>query len=205
MTPPELAKSGTEHGEQRALFAWAAMAEQYGFAAAWSEDAYRGKFPDPQPVPELKWFHAIPNGGARGDNAKSSAIRGAQLKAEGVKSGIPDTFLPLPMWGAVTPAHTHLRCITYAGLYVEMKRQKSEGRRKGSTSTEQDEAIAWLRHSGYAVSVCFTWEQAAKEIQSYIEAVRKGEQRHAEPELQRQPESVQALPWERLQLHAGER
>lgn len=185
MTPAELCKSGSEHGEQRALFAWCAMAEAYGFDAAWDERSYRDKGceafygagrPEHNPVPELKWFHAIPNGGSRGNDAKSRAIAGAMLKAEGVKRGIPDCFLPVPMW-AVTEVGPQLklpfRCILYAGLYVEMKRAKSEGRAKGTTSSEQDDCIAWLRHSGYAVSVCFTWDQAARELQSYIEAVRK--------------------------------
>lgn len=187
MTPAELCKSGSEHGEQRALFAWCRMAEVYGFEAAWDDATYgpggieRAKEAlhatmsnagyDPS-VPELKWYHAIPNGGSRGDDAKSRAIRGGQLKAEGVKPGIPDTFLPLPMWG-VTQNAPYQSCILYCGLYVEMKRAKSEGRAKGSTSGEQDEAISYLRHGGYAVSVCFTWDQAARELQSYIEAVRK--------------------------------
>jgi len=176
MTPAELAKSGSEHGQQRALFAWCMVAEQFGFNVAWDWangmglEAAKSSRTNDQPVPELKWYHAIPNGGSRGDDAKARGIRGAMLKAEGVKSGIPDTFLPLPMWGLVGSGYA----ITYAGLYVEMKRDKSEGRRKGSTSSSQDEIIAYLRRSGYAVSVCFTWDQAAREVQSYIEAVRKG-------------------------------
>ena len=188
MTPAELAKSGSEHGEQRALFAWANMAEQYGFEAAWDDRSYKGGCLDmiaSEPVPELKWYHAIANGGSRGDTAKSKAIRGAQLKAEGVKKGIPDTMLPLPMWGLIGSgqlpdgSYRKFEAILYAGLYIEMKRAASEGRRKGNTSNEQDECIAWLRHSGYAVAVCFTWDQAAREIQSYIEAVRKGANRNA--------------------------
>ncbi len=175
MTPAELAKSGTEHGEQRALFAWCIMAEAYGFVAAWDEASYTAKgmgdlqshMKPVHPVPELKWFHAIPNGGLR------DKITAAMLKAEGVKRGIPDTFLPLPMWG-ITQNAPQYHCILYAGLYIEMKREKSEGRAKGRTSDDQDEVIAWLRHSGYAVSVCFTWDAAARDLQSYIEAVRNG-------------------------------
>lgn len=170
MTPNELAKSNSEHGHQRALFAWLNMAERYGFALAWEDATYSS---DPASlstscaVVELKWTHAIPNGGLR---EKRTA---AMLKAEGVKRGIPDVFVPVPMWGLVD-AHPN-RCILYAGLYVEMKRPKSEQQgRAGTTSSVQDEAIAWLRHSGYAVSVCFDWQAAAREIQSYIEAVRRG-------------------------------
>jgi hypothetical protein len=195
MTPAELCKSGSEHGQQRALFAWCAMAEKYGFDAAWDERSYgkggteyaaemahairsnQGYEPS---VSEFALYHAIPNGGSRGDDPKSRAIRGAQLKAEGVKPGIPDTFLPLPMWAIVGSGqlpdgtYTTFRAITYAGLYIEMKREKSEGRAKGSTSNDQDEVIAQLRRNGYAVSVCFTWDAAARDLQSYIEAVRKG-------------------------------
>ena len=46
-----------------------------------------------EPIPACRWLHAIPNGGNR------SAVTGARLKAEGVKRGIPDLFLPftIPM------------------------------------------------------------------------------------------------------------
>lgn len=175
MTPNELAKSGSEHSIQRALFAWCRMAEAYGFAAGWDDGSYSHNPNDmdkSRAVPELKWYHAIPNGGSRGDDAKSRAIRGGQLKAEGVKAGVPDTFLPLPMWGTVQD-NPNLKFILCCGLYVEMKRTKSEGKAKGSTSSVQDDAISYLRHSMYAVSVCFTWDQAARELQSYIEAVRR--------------------------------
>lgn len=166
MTPSELAKSNSEHGHQRALFAWLNMVERYGFEAAWTDRSYAGQAPSCQPVPELAWAHAIPNGGLRDKRT------GAMLKAEGVKRGIPDVFVPVPMWGQVGNG---AKCILYCGLYVEMKRPKSEEQgRKGTTSDVQDQAIAWLRHSGYAVSVCFDWESAAREVQSYIEAVRKG-------------------------------
>jgi hypothetical protein len=73
ITPEQLAKSGTEHGEQTALFCWCAE--------------------NIATYPELRWFFAIPNGGTRGDDAKARAIRGGALKAEGVKAGVADTFL----------------------------------------------------------------------------------------------------------------
>jgi hypothetical protein len=175
MTPDQLAAVNAEHSHQRALFAWANVAERIGFALAWDERTY-GKGAMEQfveggcnrhvtyPVPELRWLHAIPNGGYR------DKITAGKLKAEGVKRGIPDVFLPLPM-------------TKYAGLYVELKRPETHkaGTRKasiidqaaGSTSELQDEAIAHLRSVGYAVSVCFAWDAAAREIQSYIEASRK--------------------------------
>lgn len=165
MTPADLAKSNSEHGHQRALFAWAIMAERCGFDAAWNDESYRTALPATNAVPELEWLHAIPNGGLRD---KRTA---AMLKAEGVKRGIPDVFLPLPCYGSVGHG---MKCITYAGLYVEMKRPKSDRGAQGRTSDDQDGAISYLRRRSYAVSVCFSWDAAAREIQSYIEAVRQG-------------------------------
>lgn len=73
LTPAEIAKSGTEHGEQAALFFWAAM----------NRSLY----------PCLKWLYAIPNGGGR------SPVEGSRLKAEGVKKGVSDVCLPVPSHG----------------------------------------------------------------------------------------------------------
>ena len=165
MTPEQLAKSGTEHGEQRALFAWVAVAKRHGFELAWAwadngtQDVFRqSAYCGEDLVPELEWMHAIPNGGYR------DKITAAKLKAEGVKKGIPDVMLPLPM------------AFQYAGLYIEMKRSKDTTfkRQAGKTSEDQEKAIAYLRSVGYAVSVCFDWRSAAKDVQSYIEAVRQG-------------------------------
>ncbi len=69
VTPEYLARSGTEHGHQAAVFCWAAQ----------NMPSY----------PCLAWMHAIPNGGQR---SKSQASR---LKVEGVKSGVADIFLPV--------------------------------------------------------------------------------------------------------------
>lgn len=185
MTPVQLSASNTEHAHQRALFAWVQIAKRYGFAAAddpacyseyghvqsvyginprevanpsgkgkhWEDDGGR------DPVPELEWLHAIPNGGPR------DGFSGALLKAEGVKKGIPDLFLPLPMR---FPAGD----VRYCGLYIEMKRPKSKGKAKGALKAEQTEFIAYARGVGYAASVCFEWLAASRDIKSYVEAVR---------------------------------
>ncbi len=68
MNPDQLARSGSEHGAQAALFCWAAM--------------------NFKRYPQLKLMFAIPNGEAR------SIVTGARLKATGVKAGVPDIFLP---------------------------------------------------------------------------------------------------------------
>jgi len=53
-SPEQLANCDSEHAHQVAVFSWAAK----------NECRY----------PELRWLHAIPNGGARGDDAHSSGI-----------------------------------------------------------------------------------------------------------------------------------
>jgi hypothetical protein len=74
MKPEDIAKAGTEHAHQAALFCWA-------YAKAYDQ------------WPELKWMYAIPNGGER------QAAQAARLKAEGVKSGVSDVCLPVAKRG----------------------------------------------------------------------------------------------------------
>lgn len=132
MTPDQLAKSGTESGHQRAVFAWAALNMSH--------------------FPELRWLHHIPNGGARGDDAKTRAIRGNALKAEGVKVGVADLFLPVKRG-------------EYSGLYIEMKKP---GKIK-TTSKEQDEFGEFVKAQGFGWIVCDNWESAVKVLQEYLQ------------------------------------
>ncbi len=67
--PADLAKAGSEHAHQVAVFAWAAL----NFTK----------------YPELRMLFAIPNGGLR------NKITAANLKAEGVRAHVPDIFLPV--------------------------------------------------------------------------------------------------------------
>src|ERR1043166_9911283 len=105
MSPEQLAAKGTESGEQKALFPWAAMARMYGYAIADDMTAYSDaglraaceragiRPPDKPPGDDrLKWLHAIPNGGER--TARTAAL----LKAEGVRKGGADVFLPVPRY-----------------------------------------------------------------------------------------------------------
>lgn len=92
MTPEDIAKAGTEHAHQCALFCWANTQIQSG--------AY----------PMLEFMHANPSGGKR------SKITGARMKAEGAKKGVWDIFLPYPIFDNVVGSYT---C---CGLYIEMKK-----------------------------------------------------------------------------------
>lgn len=114
----------TESEEQQRIFEW----------AWWS----RGRYP------ELELLHSIPNGGAR---CKATAGR---LKAEGVKAGVPDMFLPVPR------AQKH-------GLYIELKKKKG-----GRLSDEQKKWIAALAAKGYTAIVCHGADEAIKAITGYL-------------------------------------
>ena len=114
----------TEEQEQIILFNWARLNQKK--------------------YPELKLMHHIPNGGAR---SKSEAAR---FKAAGVKSGVPDIFLP----AAREPYH---------GLFIELKRTKG-----GRVSGNQKTVIEDLRLAGYAAEVACGWKAAAEIIESYL-------------------------------------
>lgn len=120
-TPPTVP---LEDAEQRIIFQWAAM-----------ETAAH---------PELGLLYAIPNGGKR---AIKTAIA---LKAQGVKSGVPDMCLPVSRGG-------------YHGLYIELKRQKG-----GTVSETQKSWITALAGQGYKAVVCRGAEDAIGTIKNYL-------------------------------------
>jgi hypothetical protein len=155
MNPNSLCKNETESGHQMALIVYLQVAEKYGFFAA---DRLPEKIACPsKPVPELKWLHAIPNGGARGDDARSSAIRGNKMKMEGVKEGVADLCWPF-------------RNKLYSGLYIEMKRPAAKAISKiakGGLSTEQIEFRDFVIEQGFKWVVCYSWQEAVKIIKQY--------------------------------------
>lgn len=165
MNPWQLAKE-SESSHQIALFCFLAKAEKYGFGAARVPGNY--KLADGvlnaklvEPVPELKWLHHIPNGGSRGDNAKSRAIAGGQLKAEGVKAGVLDLFWPLRRNQGIWAGSS------FCGLYIEMKRPSEKTTKTGGLSEAQVEFGNFAHGQGYKVAVAYSWEEAAKIIEEY--------------------------------------
>jgi hypothetical protein len=132
---PEDLAGNSEHSQQVALFAWAALNV--------------GKYPS------LKWLHSIPNGGLRDIRTATN------LKAEGVKAGILDIFLPLPIqteWAE-----------QYAGLYIELKTEKRRNQKNGGMSEEQIEFMLYCGAIGYFAKVCYGWEEARDIIIEYLE------------------------------------
>ncbi len=179
MFPDKIAKT-SEHSHQAALFQWARMALLHGFDAAFDEKCYESKdyanitYGVINAVNKLELLHAIPNGGSRGDTEKSRKIAGGVMKAEGVKPGIPDIFLPVPklcntldfeIFGGSTPFYGVI-----CGLYIEMKKPAEKPVRggKGGLSDSQIYVSNLLMVDGYAVVVCYSWKEAANIIVKYL-------------------------------------
>lgn len=129
MTPEQIAKPGTEHAHQAALFCWAQQNQQQ--------------------YPQLAAMFAIPNGGARDGRTA------ARLKVEGVKAGVPDIFLPYPSK-------------KYHGLFIELKRPKSDNKSVGRLDTVQKVWHSYLNEHNYLTVTCYGYEQAVEVILSYF-------------------------------------
>lgn len=133
MTPEDIAKAGTEHAHQAAIFCWC------------NEQVQNGKYP------MLKFIHAIPSGGKR------DKVTASRLKAEGVKQGVWDIFLPYPV--RVDP----YSYVLYHGLYIEMKKPD-----KGRLTDEQKIFREHVEPLGYYFAVCYTWLEAKDAIVKYL-------------------------------------
>lgn len=97
--------------------------------------------------PHVSLLFAIPNGGHR---KKGEA---GKMKAEGVKAGVPDYFLPVARG-------------KYHGLFIELKTVK------GKLSKPQKIWKMELEEQGFKVEVCHGWEAAAKAITNYLKTKR---------------------------------
>lgn len=116
------ARDDAEHREQVALIDWCDV-------RGW-------------PYSEI---YAIPNGGSR------HQVEAARMKAEGVRAGTPDLFLPVARGG-------------FFGLYIEMKAPN-----RGRVSDAQEERIRRLRAAGYRVCVAWGWDDARELLIEYCD------------------------------------
>lgn len=113
-----------EHDEQVALVQWADYQRFNGEAIG--EDLF-----------------AIPNG------ARTSMSVAKRLKAEGLRSGVPDLMLAIPV-------------AQYHGLFIEMKA------RGKYPSPEQRARIERLQRRGYKAVCCQGFDAARVEIERYL-------------------------------------
>lgn len=125
----------SEGGHQKAIFIW----------AAWNSGRY----------PELKWLHSNQTG------AKMTPATAGKMKAEGMRAGVPDIYLDVPLGG-------------YHGLRIELKvpeQRNAKGtiiKRKGVCSPEQLEWLAHYAESGFCAHVCYGWEHSIQVIEHYL-------------------------------------
>jgi len=112
-----------EHDEQVALMTWCKLHERK--------------------YPELNLLFAIPNGSARHISVAK------KLKAEGVKSGVPDLCLPIARG-------------KYHGAFIEMKCLPNK------PSKNQAVWIDSLREQGYLSIVAYNWDTARQALEAYL-------------------------------------
>lgn len=133
LTPEQIAKNGSEHAHQAAIMQWIATigSDNNGLA-----------------IPDLDLLFAIPNGGDRNPSVAAS------LKAEGVRSGVPDLCWPVPRG-------------VFAGLYVELKVPKHFGTKSGGRSDNQIKWHKRLRAQHYAVVTAYGWQAGVETLKDY--------------------------------------
>lgn len=124
----------SEHAEQVALFQWAELRKSV--------------------YPELIFLFAIPNGAklpySRNARGQRYCKQGVYLKAEGLRSGVPDICLPVPRG-------------QHHGLFIELKAGDN------TASENQERWLEALNGFGYLAVLAWGWQEASELIQGYLE------------------------------------
>lgn len=94
--------------------------------------------------PFLKWIYAVPNGGHR-----HPAVAG-RLKAEGVKAGVSDVCIPIPVKGK-------------HGAFLEMKFGKNK------LTHEQLAFSVFVKGRDYYFETCWSADEALTAIEFYLD------------------------------------
>jgi VRR-NUC domain len=100
----------------------------------------------------IQFIH-FKNGGSLNSriiDGKRISLEGAKFKRMGVKSGIPDLFIPKPT-------------LQYHGLFIEMKRKNG-----GKLTPEQQWWLEFLNRQNYLAVSCNGWEKAQYIIETYF-------------------------------------
>jgi len=147
----------SEHDEQAALIAWA----EYQ-ANVW---------------PDLKLLFAAINGAKlpwkRDANGRRFSREAMRLKAEGLKAGVPDLWLPVARGG-------------YHGLVIEMK---------FGSNRPSNEQLWWLEAlagQGWQTAVCWSFEAAQRVIMEYLAMENDGTKKTSGAAAARRPNSGRA-------------
>jgi len=93
--------------------------------------------------PELQLAFAVPNGGKR------HVWTAMKLKAEGVRAGVLDWCMPVPIGG-------------YNGLWIEFKFGKNK------LTDDQEKYAKLLEQYGHCVAVCYTVDEAIRVTLEYL-------------------------------------
>jgi hypothetical protein len=129
--------------------------------------------------PEVKWVFAVPNG------YKKTVVEQTLSKLEGLKSGVADIVVPIPMvhpTEATMPGEGYAgeeglfreRSVRYIpGLYIEFKRPSLKPKRAGTPrenvlDENQKEFRTFIISQGYRYRLCFTWQEAARATLVYL-------------------------------------
>ena len=94
--------------------------------------------------PYLWMLHSSLNG------VKMTKAQAGRAIAQGMLSGVPDLFLPVPKNG-------------YHGLFIEMKYGSNK------VTENQEKFLRNAANVGYAVSVCYSANEAIKRIEDYYQ------------------------------------
>lgn len=130
----------SEFSEQAALCQWWAIA-----CRKWK-------------VPEMALF-AIPNGAVLAGDAKHRAIQMSRLKATGLRPGVPDLMLAVPLYTtSLSGTHT----MHAAGLFIEQKRKPNK------PSEDQLAMATMLRGAGFDVCICYSADEGIRAISGYL-------------------------------------
>ena len=98
--------------------------------------------------PEIRWLHAVPNGGYR------SGREAVGLNRQGVKPGILDLHLPVARGG-------------FHGIMIELKRP---GGKCAKPSAEQLEYMQFLNSKGYCARISNDFDEVKNIILGYLNA-----------------------------------
>ena len=105
----------------------------------WSRWAYKA---NPSRYPMLNMLHCSLNG------VKLSGTQAKIAKGQGMLSGVPDLFLPVPKNG-------------YHGLFIEMKSEK------GRVTENQHWFLTNADSVGYKTVICYSAKEAISAIEAY--------------------------------------